>query len=253
MELKEGQVYNRADIVNFMGLDLNATIFQRMKGFTDNGKSMNPTTYDRRYVDEKNERSDVVSYATEIAYGFDRMVGNAVHDVISRVHDEELVGFNIPIVTVNFNEPVEGGYKAKYRTWNVQPDSNGDSTDAYTYSGAFKANGSIVTGIAKIEEGNTNDTTTITSISFTADGEQATQLVTFNVSDADGQVANAKIAINTGKTIYTDVNGIVMVDLPKGAYSKVSISKSGYTAQSNVSITVDNAPIYKAITLVKAS
>ena len=171
--MQEGQVYNRADIVNFMGLTLNANIFHRMKGFTDAGKSMNPSTYDRRYVDEKNERSDVVAYATEIAYGFDRMYGNAVHDTISKVHDDEIVGFNIPIVTVNFNEPVEGGYRAKYRVWSVQPDSDGDSTDAYTYSGAFKANSSIVTGVAKIEEGNVNDTTTIIAITFTADGEQA--------------------------------------------------------------------------------
>ena len=72
-------------------------------------------------------------------------------------------------------------------------------------------------------------------------------------TDADGQVANTKIAINASNTIYTDVNGIAMVDLPKASYTKISISKTGYTAQSNVSVTVDNAPIYKAITLVKAS
>lgn len=251
--MQEGQVYNRADIVNFMGLTLNANIFHRMKGFTDAGKSMNPSTYDRRYVDEKNERSDVVAYATEIAYGFDRMYGNAVHDTISKVHDDEIVGFNIPIVTVNFNEPVEGGYRAKYRVWSVQPDSDGDSTDAYTYSGAFKANSSIVTGVAKIEEGNVNDTTTIIAITFTADGEQATQLVTFNVSDADGQVANAKIKITDGNILYTDVNGIAMVDLLKGTYSKISVIKDGYTAQNNVSITVTDKAVYKSITLVKAS
>lgn len=251
--MQEGQVYNRADIVNFMGLTLNATIFYRMKGFTDAGKSMNPSTYDRRYVDEKTERSDVVAYATEIAYGFDRMYGNAVHNVISKVHDDEIVGFNIPIVTVNFNDPVEGGYKAKMRIWSVQPDTDGDSTDAYTYSGAFKANSSIVTGIAKIETGNDNDSTTITAITFTADGEQSTQLVTFNVSDAEGQVAGAKIAIDASNIIYTDVNGIAMIDLPKATYSKIAITKTGYTAQSNVSVSVADTPVYKEITLVKAS
>lgn len=251
--MQEGQVYNRADIVNFMGLTLNATIFYRMKGFTDAGKSLNPSTYDRRYVDEKTERSDVVAYATEIAYGFDRMYGNAVHNVISKVHDDEIVGFNIPIVTVNFNESVNGGYKAKMRVWSVQPDSDGDSTDAYTYSGAFKANSSIVTGIAKIETGNDNDSTTITAITFTADGEQSTQLVTFNVSDAEGQVAGAKIAIDTSNIIYTDVNGIAMIDLPKATYSKIAISKTGYTTQSNVSVTVADTAVYKEIILVKAS
>ena len=251
--MQEGQVYNRADIVNFMGLTLEANIFQRMKGFTDSGKSLNASTYDRRYVDEKTERSDVTAYATEISYGFDRMYGNTVHDVIAKVHDDELVGFNIPIVTVNFNEPAENGYKAKYRIWSVQPDADGDSTDAYTYSGAFKANNSIVTGVAKIETGNANDTTTITSITFIADGEQATQLVTFNVSDVEGQVANAKIKIDSTNIIYTDVNGIAMIDLPKATYSKITISKSGYAIQNDVSIIVEDKAVYQSITLVKAS
>lgn len=251
--MQEGQVYNRADIVNFMGLTLDATIFQRMKGFTDAGKSMNSSTYDRRYVDEKTERSDVTAYATEIAYGFDRMYGNAVHDVIAKVHDDEIVGFSVPIITVNFNEPINDGYKARMRIWSVQPDGDGDSTDAYTYSGAFKANSSIVTGIAKIETGNSNDSTTITAITFTADGEQATQLVTFCISDEDGQVANTKIAINSINTIYTDVNGIAMIDLPKATYSKVTISKSGYITQNNISITVADKAVYQSITLVKAS
>ena len=251
--MQEGQVYNRADIVNFMGLTLNATIFHRMKGFTEGGKSLNSSTYDRRYIDEKTERSDVVAYATEIAYAFDRMYGNAVHNVIADVHDNEKVGFNIPIVTVNFNEPVNGGYKAKMRVWSVQRDSDGDSTDAYTYSGVFKANGSIITGIAKIETGNSNDSTTITSVEFTADGEQATQLVTFNVSDTDGQVMNAKIIINASNIIYTDKNGIAMVDLPKAVYSQIEITKAGYTTQSDVSITVNDTAIYKEILLEKAS
>ena len=253
MELKEGQVYNRADIVNFMGLTPEATTFQRMKGFTDNGKSMNSTTYDRRYVDEKTERSDVIAYATAIAYAFDRMVGNAVHDLLAKITDDELVGQFVPIVTVNFNEPVDGGYKAKFRLWSVAPDSSGDSTDAYTYGGEFKAKGSMIEGVATVLEGNDVDTTTITAISFMASNEQATQLVTFNVSDADGQIANAKITINASNTIYTDVNGIAMIDLPKGTYSKVSISKAGHTAQSNVSVNIDAAPVYKAIILEKAS
>lgn len=251
--MQEGQVYNRADIVNFMGLTLNASVFQRMKGFTDGGKSLNASTYDRRYIDEKTERSDVTSYATEIAYAFDRMYGNAVHNVIAKVHDDEIVGFSIPIITVNFNEPVGDGYRAKMRVWSVVPDSDGDSTDAYTYSGAFKANGSIIEGVATIVEGNANDSTTITSMTFTADGEQSTQLVTFNVSDVDGQVAGAKIVVDALNTLYTDANGIAMIDLAKATYSKIAISKTGYTAQSDISVAVSTTPVYKEITLVKAS
>ena len=123
--MKVIQVYNRVDTVYFIGLTLNATVFQRMKGFTDGGRSLNASTYDRRYIDEKTERSDVIAYATEIAYGFDRIKGDAVTEMLAKVHTDELVGFTRPIVTVNFNEPVEGGgFKAKMRNWSVQPDSD---------------------------------------------------------------------------------------------------------------------------------
>ena len=248
-----GQVYNRADIVNFMGLTISAITFVSIQGFTDGGRSLNASTYDRRYIYEKTERSDVIAYATAIAYGFDRMYGNSVHDTVANVHDKELVGAVLPIVTVNFNEPVEGGYKAKYRLYSIAPDGDGDSTDAYTYSGEFKSNGSVIEVFAKIVEGTDKDTGNIMAVSFTEGGEQTTQLVTFSVSDEDGQVPNTKIVIDASHTVYTDVNGIVSVDLPKGTYSKIAISKADYTTQNNISVKVEDAPVYKAITLVKAS
>lgn len=141
-------IYNRADIVNFMKPSNEATTYNRMTGFTEAGKSLNSTTYDRRYVDEKTERSDVVAYATEIAYNFDRMTDNAVHTRIAEIHDKELVGQTVEIVTVNFNEKgtTENTFKARKRVYSVVPDSDGDGTDAYQYSGAFKANGDIVEG-----------------------------------------------------------------------------------------------------------
>lgn len=146
-----GQVYNRADIVNFMKVNEN---FSRMTGFTDAGKSMNASTYDRRYVDEKIERSDVIAYAPEIAYGFDRMIGNEVHEAIVKIHNGELVGQTVEIVTVNFNEEGATGksFKARKRTYSVIPDAEGDSTDAYTYSGTFRASGEIVEGEATSDD-----------------------------------------------------------------------------------------------------
>ena len=142
-------IYNRADIVNFMK-DKEKETFSRMTGFTDGGRSLNSNTYDRRYIDEKTERSDVVSYSTEIAYAFDRMTDNEVHDRIAEIHDKELVGQTVEILTVNFNikGTTEGSFKARKRTYSIVPDSDGDSTDAYTYSGSFKANGDQVEGIA---------------------------------------------------------------------------------------------------------
>lgn len=147
-------IYNRADIVNFMKTSNEDTTYSRMKGFTEAGKSLNPTTYDRRYVDEKTERSDVVAYASEIAYNFDRMTDNAVHTKIAEIHDKELVGQTVEIVTVNFNEKgtEENSFKARKRVYSVVPDSDGDGTDAYQYSGAFKANGDIIEGYSTLSD-----------------------------------------------------------------------------------------------------
>ena len=143
-------IYNRADIVNFMKPTTESETYDRMTGFTEAGKSMNASTYDRRYVDEKTERSDVIAYATEIGYAFDRMTDNEVHTAIAEIHDKEIVGATKEIVTVNFNEKgkSENSFKARKRVYSVVPDADGDSTDAYTYSGAFKANGDIVEGEA---------------------------------------------------------------------------------------------------------
>lgn len=136
------KIYNRADIVNFMKVDDG---YKRMQGFTEGGKSLNSTTYDRRYIDEKTERSTVTGYSTEIAYSFDRIVGNAIHEKIAKIHDDELVGESVEIITVNMTTK-----EARLRNYSVIPDADGDSTDAYTYSGTFHADGDITTGTAEV-------------------------------------------------------------------------------------------------------
>lgn len=142
------KIYNRADIVNFMKVE---DSYIRMQGFTDGGRSLNASTYDRRYIDEKTERSDVTSYSTEIAYAFDRIIDNKVHDLIANVHDNELVGQTVEILTVNFNEgDSTEGFTSRLRTYSVIPDADGDSTDAYTYSGTFHAAGEYTEGKATI-------------------------------------------------------------------------------------------------------
>lgn len=166
MGLKDGDILNRADKVAFMGLTDNATIYNRMHGFTDMGKSANPSEYSRRYVDERTERSDVTGYAPEIGYGFDQTKGDKVQQVIVDITDDELTGKKVTIVTVDFSQ--EGAtantYVARKREYSVIPDSDGDSTDAYTYSGSFKAAGDIVKGTA-------SSTDNWETCSFTADAD----------------------------------------------------------------------------------
>lgn len=147
-ELKAGQVLNRADKVNFMDVEGDEKVYTRMKGFTDMGKSANSNEYSRRYVDERTERSDVTSYAPEIGYGFDEIKDDPVQKVIVEITDDEIVGKKVSIVTVDFSQPSGSGYVARRRSWSVIPDSDGDSTDAYTYSGSFKASGDIEKGVA---------------------------------------------------------------------------------------------------------
>ena len=147
----EEKLYNRADKVNFMGLTNDAEEFLRMTGFTDSGKSSNASTYERRSVDEKSSRKDVTGYSTEIAYGFDRYTNNKIHEKIAEIHDLEKVGETAPIVTVDFNNKnTDGSYEAKKRIYSILPDSDGDGTDAYQYSGTFGANGDIITGRATV-------------------------------------------------------------------------------------------------------
>lgn len=150
MSLKEGDILNRADKVAFMGLTDKADTFNRMHGFTDMGKSSNPSEYSRRYVDERTERSDVTGYAPEIGYGFDQTKGDKVQQVIVDITDDEVTGKKVTIVTVDFSQEGTGpnSYVARKREYSVIPDSDGDSTDAYTYSGSFKAAGDIVKGTA---------------------------------------------------------------------------------------------------------
>ena len=52
---------------------------------------------------------------------------------------------SIVIVDLTDNTAIE-------RSFSVIPDSEGDSNDAYTYSGSFKANGTIARGTANSDD-----------------------------------------------------------------------------------------------------
>lgn len=153
-------IYNRADIVNFMNTGTaQAPTYTRMQGFTEGGKSLNAQTYDRRYIDEKTERSTVTGYSTSIGYNFDRIVGNSIHEKIANVHDNELVGETVQILTVNTKTN-----DARLRNYSVIPDTDGDSTDAYTYSGEFHADGDITEGTATVSADGLTATFTAASV-----------------------------------------------------------------------------------------
>lgn len=243
------KLVKRSGKVAFMNVSTTGIAnFQRMTKFTEISKSKNATEYTRSYVDEDGEVTDVTGYAEEISYAFDLYAGNLVHANIVEITDGEKTGNDAlkQILTVDFSKPMDDGYEARLRTYSVIPDTEGDNTDAYTYSGSFRKNSGFTVGKAVISE----DKQTAT---FTATESVEEYPVAFLVKDSVTAlpIESAKITVN-GTSYLTDATGIVMLELAAKAYSNIKVEKTGYTAQSNVSITVVDKPILKEIALVES-
>ena len=152
--MNERTLIKRSDKVSFFGnMNTGTETFNRMRGFTSLSGSKNPKEYTRQYVDEEFETSDVTGYSPSFAFGFDQYKGDLVHDEMVAILDGEKTGTEARrnIVTVDFSQPVNGGgYKATKREYAIIGDADGDSMDAYTYSGNLKATGKRITGVATL-------------------------------------------------------------------------------------------------------
>lgn len=142
----------RSDKVSFLDVDGTLT---RMTGFTSLSQNKNPKEYSRQYVDEEFENTDVTGYSPDIDFGFDQYKNNAVHDKLVEILDGEKTGADaiVTIVTVDFSQPVGSSYIATKRNWSVMGDTEGDSMDAYTYSGSFRVKTSRIEGVAASTDG----------------------------------------------------------------------------------------------------
>lgn len=154
----EGKMVQRAEKLAFFGVKgaSDAITYHKMKGFTEMSQSKNPKEYSRQYIDELFEQTDITGYSPSISYAFDQYVGDPVHNEIVAITDGEFVGNDAvrPIVIVDMTQPAtEGKYPAVKRDFAVIPDSEGDSMDAYTYSGNLKVKGERVVGTATITDG----------------------------------------------------------------------------------------------------
>lgn len=144
----------RSDKVSFLGCVSGDTeIFNRMRGFTTLSGSKNPIEYSRQYVDEEMETSDVVGYSPSIEFGFDQYKDDDVHEEMVGILDGEATGTDARrnIVTVDFSQPSGSGFMAVKREYAIIGDADGDGTDAYTYSGTFKATGKRIEGTATVD------------------------------------------------------------------------------------------------------
>lgn len=152
----EARLVGRHKRLSFMKTE-NET-YTRMTGFTSLSESKESKEYSRQYVDEATERTDVVGYATGVEYEFDRHTNTPVHEKLSEIADDEIVGSDaqVEILTADLFEQVgsdEKACKARLRTYSVIPDASGDGTDALIYSGTLKAAGEITHGTATTSDG----------------------------------------------------------------------------------------------------
>ena len=154
--MNERKLVKRSDKVSFLGCIADGSeTFNRMRGFTTLSGSKNPTEYSRRYVDEEFETTDVTGYSPSLDFGFDQYIGDPVHEEMVGILDDEKLGTEARrnIVTVDFSQEAgEGSYKAVKREYAIIGDAEGDSMDAYTYSGTFRATGKRIVGTATVDE-----------------------------------------------------------------------------------------------------
>lgn len=159
-------IVKRSSKVAFYGVpDGEGVVYRRMSGFTELATSKNPIEYSRQYVDEEMEVTDVVGYSPSIAYSFDLFSDSAVHADIAKISNNEYVGSDAvrEIVVVDIFSEDKAAVK---REFSVIPDSEGDSMDAYTYSGSFKVKSDKIFGTA-----NSDDDWQTCTFSETASGE----------------------------------------------------------------------------------
>lgn len=148
----------RHEVVAFMGIKTGESIvYKRMRDFEEMSTSRNANTYERKYVDEKNKRKSVTSYATSTSYKFDYDPENAVHSVIKDITELEKTNNDavVELVTVDLTKPTEEGgstFSARRRKVTVVPNTDGDDAEVMKYSGSFDANGELELGSATTKD-----------------------------------------------------------------------------------------------------
>jgi len=155
--MNERTLVKRSDKVPFFGnMSTGTETFNRMRGFTSLSGSKNAIEYTRHYIDEDMETTDVTGYSPSLGFGFDQYHNDPVHEEMIEILDGEYTGTEARrnIVVVDFSSPTTGGYKAVKREYSIIGDSEGDSTDAYTYSGTFRVTGARIEGVASLNADN---------------------------------------------------------------------------------------------------
>lgn len=142
----------RADKVTYLKVGENE--YHRMKGFSALTTNFNPEEYSRQYVDESFETTDVVAISRSLDFEMDQRKNDPVHEIMVDIIENEKLGDDavVTLLSVDFTEEVEGGFKAVKRDFSVIPESGGDGTEFYKYSGTFNVKGEPAEGYATSED-----------------------------------------------------------------------------------------------------
>ena len=159
MSEKEEKIVKRSDKVAFMNTGTSELPkYERMRKFTELSNSRNPQEYSRQYVDRDGEDTDVTGFSPEKGFAFDEYSNNPVHKKIVDIIEDEKKGNDaiVEILVVDKSRPTEDdGFEARKRNYSVVADSDGDETNAYTYSGSFKSNGDFEKVTVELNEDET--------------------------------------------------------------------------------------------------
>lgn len=157
MSVIKGTRIKRNERLLFMEVEEQAELggttkkFYRMQAFTELPESKETSTYDRQYVDEETERSDVIGTKANLEYVMDYYKGHPVCDKIVEITENEKTGADA-IVTLMSVFIVGDTFEARKRDYSVIPSEVGPETEALTYGGTFASNGPIIKGTATTED-----------------------------------------------------------------------------------------------------
>lgn len=124
--------------------ELGSTVtYHRMRGFTEASPSSGAVEYNRQYIDESTETTDVIGYSRSVAYAFDRIKGDKVHDDIIKIADNEATWENAvrEIIILDMSTEQSGKVDGRIRKYAVVTDGHGQGTEVLQYSGTFKSKG----------------------------------------------------------------------------------------------------------------
>ena len=225
----------RHKIVAFYGVPGSGgtVTYTRMRYFTQLSKSKNAQEYSRKYVDEKAQRTDVVSFAPQYDYAFDRNSDDPVLADIISITDNELLGSEAVRSIVLVDTDTGIAYK---RDYSVIPSTEGDDANVYTHSGSFKADGEQLAGTAT----SSDNWQTITFVSSTP----SVSFVNKSVSVAAG--SSAVLAVDVSPLAYANS---VRWNIASGGGTYVRLGNSITTTCTAIGLSAGTATVTAKITI----